>query len=113
MRFINTCPHEIKEITSNTVFPPDPDNQVRVQTERDHSHSVSLDTELYGSEKQVAIYKKTYGALSYTPPVKEGVIYIVSVLVKQACPDRSDFVSPSDLFRNNRGEVIGCKGFDL
>ena len=41
----------------------------------------------------------------------DGVILIVSTLVKNASPDRKDLVSPGELIRNEAGQPVGCKGF--
>ena len=47
------------------------------------------------------------------PASKEHVLYIVSFLVVQTNPDRKDLIAPdtSDAVRDDRGNVIGVKGF--
>jgi len=45
------------------------------------------------------------------PQSEENTFYIVSVLIRQAFPERKDLVSPGKLVRNNSGEVIGCENF--
>jgi len=54
-----------------------------------------------------------YGEVSGLPDPEEGVFRVVSLLVKQALPSRSDLVSPGELLRDESGQPIGCKGFVL
>ncbi|MCX8009423.1 MAG: hypothetical protein N3A54_07060 [Patescibacteria group bacterium] len=42
----------------------------------------------------------------YYPQRNPDKIYIVSSIVKQAYPDRDDFVVPAGLVRNEKGEVL-------
>lgn len=44
------------------------------------------------------------------PPMKEGVFYIVSALVMQASPERTDLRSPGEAVRDLSGVIIGCRG---
>lgn len=114
MIFVNTTPHRVFDIDSKIHFDPDMNHQVRVVTQRVQVQTVDVDVSGADNVNQpVALYQKKYGDLDHNPPVLEGVMYIVSLPVKQACPTRTDFVSPSDLVRNEKGEIIGCKGFDI
>ena len=46
------------------------------------------------------------------PRPVEGVVYIVSALALNAVPaERTDFVCPKQVVRDDKGRVIGCKGF--
>ena len=38
-----------------------------------------------------------------------GVFYIVSQLVKNALPDRTDLLVPAEVVRDGNGNIIGCK----
>ena len=40
-------------------------------------------------------------------------LYIVSSILKSACPDRNDLIVPADLVRDESGNVIGCKAFSF
>lgn len=44
------------------------------------------------------------------PPYQEGVYYIVSALVRSACPDRTDLLQVIP-HRNEEGVIIGALGF--
>lgn len=50
-----------------------------------------------------------YGPTVDLPPQEPGVTLIVSQLVCEANPDRSDLVSPTDLIRDGSGRVTGCR----
>lgn len=45
------------------------------------------------------------------PPPAAGVWYIVSRVLFDACPERTDLLAPRDLVRNEAGEVLGCRSF--
>jgi len=36
------------------------------------------------------------------------VLFIVSMMVKLACPERNDLVSPNELVRDAEGNILGC-----
>lgn len=61
-------------------------------------------------------FKTEYGEVKNLPdPASDEngtIYYIVSAMVKNACPDRKDLISPSGLVRDDQGRVIGCKGFE-
>ena len=55
-------------------------------------------------------------ALRLPPSRKEGdrpVYFIVSSVVKTACPDRFDLVVPSKTIRNAQGKVFACSSFSV
>jgi hypothetical protein len=43
------------------------------------------------------------------PEFQDGVFYVVSVLVKNARPTRSDLLVPAELLRDEGGQIIGCR----
>lgn len=49
------------------------------------------------------------------PVEREGVYFIVSGMVKNACPEREDFISPAtghrDCKRDQKGRIISVPGF--
>lgn len=57
----------------------------------------------------VEIVVRRYGEVTGLPEPQDGVLYVVSMLVRMARPDRHDLVSPGDLIRDNAGKIIGCK----
>ena len=98
---INLTGHEIHELDSNTVIPPSK-HQLRttcITTELAPINGIRT----YRSEEHVLNSK--------LPKPVVGVVYIVSALAMNAIPtDRTDFVCPKQVVREN-GKIVGCKGF--
>jgi hypothetical protein len=66
-------------------------------------------TELAGEFDGVQIIRRRYGQVEGLPDPQDGVIYIVSLLVRMACPERTDLASPGDLVRDANGAIVGAK----
>lgn len=60
----------------------------------------------------IPILTSTASGVSGLPNEQAGVRFIVSAMVRDACPDRLDLVSPADLVRDEEGNVIGCRAFE-
>ncbi len=56
----------------------------------------------------VPIVIKKYGAVTGLPDPVPGTWYIVSLLLRQACSDREDLLSPGDAVRDEAGRIVGC-----
>lgn len=52
--------------------------------------------------------RTVYGEPEGLPPFVEGTFYIVSQLVKNALPHRSDLLVPAEVVRDSEGNIIGC-----
>lgn len=50
-----------------------------------------------------------YGPPEGLPSPRAGVVYVVSQLVVNACPERDDLVFPAGLLRNERGDITGFR----
>lgn len=97
---INLTAHTINEVTTGAVIPTS-GRVARVKT------STIKDTEFLG----YPIFKTTFGEVEGLPEPEEGVMYIVSALCMNACPDRKDLLAPGNLMRNEQGQPVGCIGF--
>ena len=53
--------------------------------------------------------KTEFGEPEGLPDFQEGIFYIVSQLVKNALPNRSDLVVPAEVARDSAGNIVGCK----
>lgn len=58
----------------------------------------------------VDLYRTVFGEVTGLPDHEEGVYLLVSTMVREALPLRSDLVSPGQLLRDDDGNVIGCLG---
>lgn len=74
-----------------------------------------------GDLNGIKLYKVKFGRVVHTAkdgsvvtfnvPVKEGVYYIVSNIIKNALADRPDLLVPTRVVRNDKGQPVGCLGF--
>ena len=98
---INLTGHEIHELETGTIIPP---SQYKLRT-------TCITTEL-APINGIRTYRSEEHVLnSKLPKPVVGVVYIVSALAMNAIPaDRTDFVCPKQVVREN-GKIVGCKGF--
>lgn len=66
-----------------------------------------------GDADGVPLVIKEYGEVTDLPEPQEGVLYIVSMLVRLARPERNDIASPGDLIRDTDGKIVGCKNLTV
>lgn len=64
---------------------------------------------LFGGHGGAVLIRAAYGAVVGLPDPVDGVMYIVSALVRAAVPARDDVASPGDLVRDSDGNITGCK----
>ena len=100
MTTINTTPHAIN--LPGLVIPPSGD-VVRV--------SVKLTDA--GNHNGIPLVRGTYGEVTGLPPEQDGVMYIVSALVRAALPHRKDLASPAKLVRDAQGNIVGCEALEI
>jgi len=115
MTFVNLTPHAIKVCATQTVntatsgvqniidvpekvFPP---SGVVARCSELSTPAFIVD--------DVDIIRKVFGAVTGLPEPEPGTWFIVSMLVRAACPNRTDLLSPGDLVRDAAGQIIGCK----
>jgi hypothetical protein len=55
--------------------------------------------------------RRSFGEVSGLPAPQAGVAYIVSQLVQDALPDRTDLMVPAEVVRDESGRIVGCKSF--
>lgn len=58
----------------------------------------------------IDMYRTVFGEVTGLPDYSEGIYLLVSTMVREALPLRSDLVSPGQLLRDDDGNVIGCLG---
>jgi len=104
MKYINTTPHSIFEVETGRTFPSS-----------EHLTRVSVSNEFVSVSGGVRLFSTTYGVVTGLPASEDGVLFIVSALVKLAAnkEKRFDVVSPGELLRDENGNPVGCRGFSL
>jgi hypothetical protein len=81
------------------------------ETARLNRHRVDV---LYSEQapEGVAVFSVRYGEVTGLPQSKAETCFVVSMMVKAACPNRTDLLSPGELVRGDDGQPIGCIGLD-
>lgn len=102
MKFINLTPHDVVIVSK--------DGKTKTIKASGDIARVDTNEKLIDNIGGVDIYRTTYGSVNGLPSKKEGVGYIVSGVVRAALPKRKDLFSPTQLIRNNSGQVIGARG---
>lgn len=97
---VNLTPHALNIVIT-------PDNTLTVEA----SGTVARLPEIIrpaGKWDGIPITITSYGEVEDLPAPQEGVLFVVSALVRLAVPDRKDVASPGRLIRNEAGVIIGC-----
>lgn len=105
MNIVNATPHTVNLLKE--------DGSVSRDFEPEVSIRVVSDTTPVGQLAGINYTDTEYGDPVGLPPERENVCYIVSNVVKDACPDRRDLLVPSEQVRDAKGRVIGCKSLGL
>lgn len=74
---------------------------------------VATSTEEVSTICGFTVSKSTFGQVEGLPESESNTYYVVSRLVLQALPERTDLLCPGELIRDAGGNVIGCKGLSL
>ena len=53
-----------------------------------------------------------YGEVENLPEI-EGVSFVVSKMVRDACTDRADLFYPAEFVRDDKGNIVGCKSLGI
>jgi hypothetical protein len=62
-----------------------------------------------GQFGSVPLVTLSQGRLEGLPPERSGVYFIVSSIVFREYPERMDLLYPTDMVRDSRGKITGCK----
>ena len=106
MEFSNLTSHAIKILNGqgNLVIEVPPSGAVA---------RVAATSEVVGVVNGVSLFTTQFGEVDGLPEAQEGVIFITSLLVRSAVPDRRDVASPGELVRDSAGQPMGCKGLSV
>lgn len=99
MEVINLTPHTVNVVwNGGDVFEFPSEGEARCSQKTTEAGFIGI----------IPITSTTFGEVEGLPEEKEGVYYIVSRLVMQACPDRRDLLVPNEIIRDELGHIIGC-----
>lgn len=94
--FINLTPHAI-HLPNQTI---EPSGQIARCTEVSES---------VGEIDGIEIITRVYGEVTGLPDTNSENDYIVSAMVRLALPLRYDILSPGDLIRDDKGQIVGAR----
>lgn len=105
MQIINLTPHDI-------VY-QDENGDLEVFKASGNVARIEMEEWAFPSEDgKYNLITNTQGDVSGLPePEVAGVVYIVSAMVRAACPDRADLWSPTSFLRDEAGNIIACTAF--
>lgn len=107
-QIVNLTPHSINVISGDgeCVLSLPPSGVIaRVTIDPEPLHP------LYFKGVTIPVSRPNYGRVTGLPQSEDGVVYIVSTMVREASPRRVDVFSPGDLCRDDAGQPIGCRNF--
>lgn len=104
---INLTPHILNIIAADgsTVYIPPKGN--------DNIARVSSNSTIVGTIIGINVTQQTFGKVMGLPDAQDGVILIVSRMVKDRVPDRNDVMVPGTPVRDTEGKIIGANGLSL
>jgi hypothetical protein len=115
---VNLTPHEVCLVAPDCsnllvllVIPPTAP-PARCIEEREISGIYGIPCAAYGGGVWPNVIRKSFSTVENLPdyvPGREGNSYIVSTLVAQALPERTDLFVVSDEVRDETGRIIACK----
>lgn len=104
MKIVNLTPHSLNILVDgkDIVIPPS-GTVARATTVRKQIGSITIDG------VDIPINKTVFGDIDGLPAPADDTIYVVSMLVAQAVPDRDDVFIVDDAVRDDQGRIIGAK----
>lgn len=117
----NLTPHAVRVFSARGELVAEiPPSGIIARIEKLGSYQASLETVSvpdFGDEGEIWEYNipilvSAAAGVTGLPDEQASTRFIVSAMVRVACPDRSDLVSPADLVRDEAGNVIGCRAFE-
>jgi hypothetical protein len=96
-KIVNATPHAINIVGQEEIAP----SGIIVRC--------SVTTEVIEQINGINITKSVFGEVQDLPDQTEDTIYIVSMLVASALPERKDLFFPNEQVRDESGKIVGCK----
>ena len=102
---INKVPHPVNILDENNSL-------LRVFPKSNGMARLDQFTNKVGVIDNITITQTVFGNATGLPDEVLGTYYIVSNLVKTALPERRDLLTPSNIVRDEQGNIIGCQSLD-
>jgi hypothetical protein len=105
MQLVNLTPHPVQVMRVNGTFIELPKGSIVPR--------LATTETVIGEIDGAKIVKTIFGATVDLPEAADDTILIVSRLVKDANPGRTDLVCPGAALRDETGKIIGADGFSV
>lgn len=114
MKLVNLTPHALsihrfpaneEELEGVVILPPS-GSVARLQ----NSPPEQVGSVFPSILEAIPVFRMRTGDPEGLPDPQEGVFLVVSTMVRVACPDRDDLLSPGPLVRDEEGRPVGCEG---
>lgn len=112
MKLLNLTPHPITflDANNNVVLElPGCDNPPRAREKRKREGSVCHAEFAAIHTTDIPLNKVELGEVENLPNVSPEYYYIVSRIIAEACPERTDLFIPDETVRDENGRIIGCR----
>lgn len=110
MKIVNLTPHAlnfVNDANESVVTIPPSGTVARCAVHREDVANIVIDDDMLGYK--IPVHKTVFGAVEGLPEPEPDTVYVVSSLVAQAVPDRSDVFAPDDFIRDKEGRIIGAR----
>ena len=112
MKLVNKTPHDVNVYSGSKVIATYPSaGQIRLEERVAANHKIKDNNGV-----ELDIVDKEYGSSELPEPVT-GQFFIVSKIVRDAFPDRTDLLvpdtGPDSVVRDDNGRIIGIRRFQL
>ena len=101
-KIINKTPHNVNIVDESGQI-------VKVFEKSESVIRLSMKTVLDNPIAGIPTSRTTFGNPEELPKFKKGIFYIVSQLIKNSFPERTDFLVPAEMMRDKNNQIIGCK----
>lgn len=109
MKIVNLTPHDIVVQRTDGSFITIPRDGTVARVETREAGSTTIQTE-FGD---FTVSVKVCGPIVGLPTSADNTLFVVSKMVADWAPGRNDILTPGELIRDDKGVVVGCKGFSL
>jgi len=105
MKIINKTPHDVNVINKK--------GEVYFTFESDGSIRLAVKIIRIGAINGIPMTETFFGEPEGLPVFEHETFYIVSQLVKNALPKRTDLLVPAEVVRDGKGKILGCKSLGV
>jgi hypothetical protein len=108
-KLVNLTPHDINVVNENgeVLLTVHPSGTVARCSEQVKKLGDTAIDDGKGSFVTMPLIHKTLGKVTDLPEPQEGTLYITSLAVAKAVPERYDVVVPGEAYRDKSGRIVG------